>query len=79
METPTETRVRRVLSVLLKTTPSAIPADASMGSFSNWDSLKQLEVLGAIEQEFSVTIDPEQALDLTSLPALVAFLASSGT
>ena len=50
-----------------------------MGSFSNWDSLKQLEVLGAIEQEFSVTIDPEQALDLTSLPALVAFLASSGT
>jgi acyl carrier protein len=74
MENPLEARVRRVLSVLLKLDPSALPADAALGVLAHWDSLKQLEILGAIEQEFSVTIEPDEALDLTSLPALVAFL-----
>jgi acyl carrier protein len=78
MDNPLESRVRRILSVLLKLDPSAIPETASIGTVPRWDSLKQLEILGAIEQEFSVTIDPEQAIDLTSLQALVAFLAAQG-
>jgi len=39
-----------------------------------WDSLMQLRLISAIEQEFQVTISDEEAVDLNSFTAALALV-----
>lgn len=55
--------------------PSVSPT-LSMDTTPEWDSLRHVQLLYAIEEAFSVRIEPEDALRLTSLAAIAAFLAA---
>lgn len=74
MASSSSEKVRQILASVLRQPVNALPAGAAIDLTPGWDSLAQLDILAAVEQEFGVTIEPEQAIDLTSLPALVAFL-----
>jgi acyl carrier protein len=71
-------RIRQVMANVLgvrldtigdATTPDTVPA---------WDSLHHIHLIVALEGEFSVTLDPELAIDMLSLPAIYEGLVGSG-
>ena len=46
----------------------------SMDAFGDWNSLGQVNLLIAIEEEFGMKVPDEMALQLRSFPALEAFV-----
>ncbi|MFM7815812.1 MAG: acyl carrier protein [Verrucomicrobiota bacterium] len=67
----------RVIATILRTPADKLSLDASKGHTDRWDSLAQLSILSALEQEFGVEIPPDIAVDLTSIRSIVTHLTSS--
>jgi acyl carrier protein len=68
---------KRVVGEVLRLDPSQIPDDASSEDLPGWDSLTHLELMLALEAELGVRISAERMLELTSLPAIERFVAST--
>jgi acyl carrier protein len=66
--------LRRVLADVFELSPAEIPDDASTETLANWDSLRQLELMLALELDFGVRLDTETMLELTSAEAIEAYL-----
>ena len=66
--------VKEVLAGLLELDPDEVPDDARNEDLPGWDSLRQLELMLALEAEFGVRIPAATMVELTSLPAIEAFL-----
>jgi acyl carrier protein len=71
-------RVQRTLAQVLDLPADRIRPDTDQPSVPAWDSLHHVHLIAAIEAEFGVSIDPEDWLQLTSVPAIVACLARLG-
>jgi acyl carrier protein len=67
-------RVKQVMAELFECSPEAIPDAASPATLAGWDSLRQIELMLALEIEFSVRIPTEEMLELVSLPSIEGFL-----
>jgi acyl carrier protein len=65
-------KVRQIVATITRTPVSSLPDDAAIDLTPRWDSLAQLDILASVEQEFGLTIEPEQAVELTSLATLIA-------
>jgi acyl carrier protein len=68
-----EERIRSVLGVVLGIDAIKIPDDARMNHFPRWDSLNQMNLMLALEDELSVEFTDEQISSLDSLASLVKF------
>jgi acyl carrier protein len=53
--------------------PPEIPS-VSMGSLASWDSLAGITLLSLIEEEFSLSISPDDAADLVSFELILDYL-----
>jgi acyl carrier protein len=53
--------------------PQEIPS-ASMGSLASWDSLAGITLLSLIEEEFSISISPDDAAGLLSFELILDYL-----
>jgi acyl carrier protein len=58
--------LKQVMATMLKLDPSDINEDSSMDNLSNWDSLRHMNLVLALEEEFEVTIPDEDAGNITS-------------
>jgi len=47
-----------------------VTLESSMEEIPEWDSLKHIQLIIAIEEEFDITIDFSDTLDMTSFPAI---------
>ena len=54
------------MATLLTVDVSAIDQDASMDTIPTWDSLRHMNLVLALEEEFKVTIPDEDAGNITS-------------
>ncbi len=61
-----EDRVKKVMGSILGVDPGTIQQDSSKDTIADWDSLKQMNLILALEEEFGVTIPDEEAAHLTS-------------
>ena len=61
-----EDTLKQVMSTLLTVDVSAIDQDASMDTIPTWDSLRHMNLVLALEEEFKVTIPDEDAGNITS-------------
>ncbi len=68
-------RLRDVLAGVLEVPAVEIGDDASTESLENWDSLRQLELMLALELEYGVRIPADAMLELQSVAAIEEFLA----
>jgi acyl carrier protein len=68
-------RLRGVFAEVFELSPSAVPHDASNENLPLWDSLRQLELMLALELEYGVRIPTEAMLELQSVAAIEEFLA----
>ena len=61
-----EDALKQVMATMLNVDASTINADSSMDNVPNWDSLRHMNLVLALEEEFKVTIPDEDAGNITS-------------
>lgn len=71
-------RVRNVLAATFGISPSSVTDATSSANVEAWDSMNHLHLMVALEGEFGVSFDPEQAIELTSVQAIENALRALG-
>jgi len=66
----TEGLIRATLAKVLQVSPNDIPADVSRKNFPAWDSLRHMNLMLALEDEFQIEFSDREIADLDSLRAL---------
>ena len=61
-----ENTLKQVMATLLTVDVTAIDSDASMDTIPTWDSLRHMNLVLALEEEFRVSIPDEDAGNITS-------------
>jgi len=72
MQSPDNNIVERLSKIFVDTLeiPEFDP-EAGMEDIPQWDSLKHIQILAAIEDEFHIRIQFEDAVDMISIPAII--------
>lgn len=65
-------RARAALAKALKVSPDTIADNASQLDLSQWDSVRHMNVVLALENDFDIEFDDTELATLTSLPLLIA-------
>lgn len=73
-----EDRFKSILSTILLVPASEILDTTSAESLDTWDSLNHISLLGALEQEFGVTINTDRIEKTRSVAALRSVLSENG-
>lgn len=68
-------RLRAVVARVLGVAPASIDADSGPHSIPAWDSAGHVNLILALEQEFGVTFDEDEVVELVSVEAIVQALA----
>jgi acyl carrier protein len=71
-------RVRQVVSDVLGVPLQDVHTDTSYQTVEAWDSLNIIKLVMAVEAEFQVPISPDEAVDFTSVSAIVRILEKKG-
>ena len=67
-------QVRSLLADALRVNLDEIGPQTEFGDLPQWDSMGHMEVMVALEKEYGVAITAESIAELTSVPAICAFL-----
>lgn len=62
-----EVRIKEIVCEIVDVAKQDINPDASFMDDMGLDSLRALEILAAIENEYKITIEPERLRDMTTL------------
>lgn len=60
-------RIKEIVCQIVEVEPDKLDENASFSEDLGLDSLRALEILAAIENEYSITIDPEKLREMTTL------------
>ena len=70
--------LRDIIADVLETSPEQVTPDLSSSTVDAWDSFRHLQLILAIEGEYSVQFDPQRIPELTSVALLQAELQTKG-
>ncbi len=65
-----ENKILKVMSIVLKVDPQSLNESSNMDNVSEWDSLRHMNLILALEEEFSVSLPEEDVANLTSFKLL---------
>jgi acyl carrier protein len=71
--------VKKVLAAVMEVDIASIGDDASMDTVPTWDSLRQMNLVLALEDAFQVSIPDEDAANATSYKLIVLVLEEQQT
>jgi len=71
-------KLQKTLGTTLKVPADRITATTRDQDLPSWDSLGQVNLIMAIEQEFDIAIEVEDFGDLNSVPAILQYLGKQG-
>jgi acyl carrier protein len=74
MSTSIEQRVRDLAADLFNVPAQQFTPESSPGSVEGWDSLQQLNLVLAVEQQFEVQLGPEDIEQMGSIGRIVEIL-----
>ena len=66
-----EERIKEIVCEIVGMSKEEINPEASFMDDMGLDSLRALEILAAIENEFSITIEPERLREMTTLENVI--------
>ena len=69
-----EERLKAIMADVLEIPVEEINADTSMDTVEDWDSLKHLNLILAIEETFDVSLLVDEVAEMTDFPKIVAIL-----
>lgn len=75
MSDSVEQRVFRIVSAVFGVTLSSVSRTMSADNVGNWDSVNIINLLLALESEFDIMIDVDEAEQLLSVELVLAILA----
>lgn len=67
-------RIRLIVSDVLEIDPERVQEGSQQADLAEWDSLAQLRLVTALEQEFGVRPTMREIAELTSIPAIARYL-----
>ena len=67
-------KLKNVVATVLNVDVSRIDVNASSDTIESWDSLRHMNLVLALEDEFGVSLPDEDAANATSYPLLVLVL-----
>lgn len=70
-----EEKLKSVMATVLEIDPSEIDSDSSMDTIEAWDSIKHMDLILSLEEEFGVSVPDEEAGDLTSYALIKLVMA----
>tara|TARA_Y100000748_G_C15095705_1_gene332289 strand:+ start:102 stop:344 length:243 start_codon:yes stop_codon:yes gene_type:complete len=70
----TKEKVKKIISKVFKLEEVNIKDELGLNDHKNWDSMGQLILLSALEQEFNLNIDFEDSLELTNVKSIINFI-----
>jgi acyl carrier protein len=73
-----EDALKQVLATMLNVDAATINEDSSMDNVPTWDSLRHMNLVLALEEEFKVTIPDEDAGNITSYKLIKLVLNDLG-
>ena len=73
-----EEKLKRVLANIFNIDIERIDDTTSVDTVSQWDSLKHLNLVLALEQEFNITLSTEQTVEILNYPLIKAVLGEHG-
>ena len=71
-------RLRAVIARVLRVPEGSIAADSGPHSIPQWDSAGHVNLVLALEQEFGLTFDEDEVVELVSVDAIAQALARHG-
>lgn len=69
-----EGRVREVIASVFSLAPDDLPARLEPDTVPGWSSLRQVQLMLALEKEFDVEVDPNVIPDLVTEQAIVSYV-----
>ena len=63
-------RVKKVMAAVLSVDAETIGDDSSVDDMETWDSLRHINLIIALEQEFGISLPDEEVASLTSVRLL---------
>ena len=70
--------LRNIVADILEISPDEVTPDLSSASVETWDSFRHLQLILALESEFSVQFDPLHIPELTTVAKIEAVLEQKG-
>lgn len=71
-------RVRAVVAATFGVPAASVTDQSGAHSIEAWDSMNHIHLIVALEAEFGVSFEPEQAIELTTVEAIAQALAALG-
>lgn len=65
-----EERLKQVIATILEVEASSIDENANTDTIKSWDSLRHMNMVLAVEDEFGVSIPDSEAANITSYPLI---------
>jgi len=72
------TKTREIIAKILRTKSNLLSDKDAMGEVEHWDSLAQLAILSTLEQEFGLSIEPDEAVELNTVGKICAYVNKYG-
>jgi acyl carrier protein len=78
MSTPPRERVFRIVSSVLSCPLEQVDEDTSPDTAKNWDSLRHMKLMMALEEELGVQFTADQIVEMNSVGLILAVLDETG-
>jgi len=71
-----EDRIKKVMSDVFNVDVSLINNESSPDNIGNWDSLKHMNLIVALEEEFEIEFDDEEIVDSMNFALIVNIITT---
>jgi acyl carrier protein len=78
MPTYPETKLKNMMAKVFGVPVEAITDDASPDSVEKWDSLRHMNLVLALEEEFGIELTDDQVVEILSYPLIKIILGEHG-
>jgi len=73
----TEDRIKQVLASVLNVDVGEITEDTSRDTLDVWDSLKQMDLVVALEDEFKMSFTQEQIIEMMTFSVILQIVSGA--
>lgn len=71
-----KSKVIEIIAKALEVDPEKITLESAIGDFPSWDSLGQLNILQAVQDEFEIELEPEEMMDIEDVNDIIKTVES---
>ena len=71
MEHEIESKVKNVVSAVFQIPADKVDKDSSPDNIKSWDSLKHMNLVVALEEEFNIQLNDEEIIELINVELII--------